>query len=77
MARIALGSVAPIPMRARKAEALLLGRTVTPALAVEAAELAMQECSPIDDIRATSGYRKKMVKVLTRRLLIQAFERLQ
>ncbi len=76
-ARIALGSVAPIPMRARKAEALLQGKKVTLALADEAAELAMQECSPIDDVRATSGYRKKMVKVLTRRLLVEAFERLQ
>lgn len=77
MARIALGSVAPIPMRAKKAEALLEGKRVSPGLVDEAAELAMQECAPIDDIRATSGYRRKMVKVLTRRLLTQAFERLQ
>ncbi len=77
MARIALGSVAPIPMRAKKAEALLEGKRVSPDLVDEAAELAMQECAPIDDIRATSGYRRKMVKVLTRRLLTQAFERLQ
>ncbi len=75
--RIALGSVAPIPMRAKKAEAMLAGKKLSPAILDEAAEHAMLECSPIDDVRATSGYRRKMVKVLTRRLLTQAFERLQ
>jgi CO/xanthine dehydrogenase FAD-binding subunit len=77
MARIALGSVAPIPMRARKAEALLEGQALTLPLLDEAAALAMQECVPIDDVRATAGYRRKMVKVLTRRLLAGALERFQ
>lgn len=73
-ARIALGSVSPYPMRARKAEALLEGRRPSLALIEEAAEQAMRECAPIDDIRATAAYRAKMVKVLTRRLLTQAFD---
>lgn len=73
-ARVALGSVSPFPMRARRTEALLEGRQISAALVEEAAEAAAQECSPIDDVRATAGYRSKMVKVLTRRLLLQAFE---
>jgi CO/xanthine dehydrogenase FAD-binding subunit len=77
MARIALGSVAPVPMRARKAEGLLEGKAFTLPLVEEAAELAMQECAPIDDVRATAAYRRKMVKVLTRRLLTGALEQLQ
>lgn len=77
MARIALGSVAPVPMRARKSEALLEGKAFTSSIVDEAAELAMQECAPIDDVRASSAYRKKMVKVLTRRLLIGALEQLK
>lgn len=73
-AQIALGSVSPFPMRAKNAESLLEGRRPTPALVEEAAEEAMRECAPIDDIRATAVYRAKMVKVLTRRLLTQAFD---
>lgn len=72
--RIALGSVSPFPMRARRAEALLEGRQISAALVEDAAEAAMRECSPIDDVRATASYRSKMVKVLTRRLLLQACE---
>ena len=73
-ARVALGSVSPFPMRARRTEALLEGRQISAALVEDAAETAMLECSPIDDVRATASYRSKMVKVLTRRLLLQAFE---
>lgn len=73
-ARVALGSVSPFPMRARRAEALLEGREISAALVEDAAEAAMRECSPIDDVRATASYRSKMVKVLVRRLLLQAFE---
>lgn len=73
-ARVALGSVSPFPMRARRTEAVLEGRKISAARIEDAAEAAMQECSAIDDIRATAGYRSKMVKVLTRRLLIEAFE---
>lgn len=70
--RIALASVAPVPMRARKAEARLEGRPPSAALIAEAADAAMAECAPIDDIRASAGYRRTMVGVLTRRLLAEA-----
>lgn len=76
-ARIALGSVAPVPMRARKAEALLEGRPLSTASIEAAADAAMRECAPIDDVRASAGYRRKMVEVLTRRLLVRAFDRIQ
>ncbi|MGE0651914.1 MAG: xanthine dehydrogenase family protein subunit M [Alphaproteobacteria bacterium] len=74
--RIALGSVSPAPMRAEKAEALLEGAGLAPDLVEAAAEAAERECSPIDDVRATAAYRRKMVRVLVRRLLAQAAERL-
>jgi CO/xanthine dehydrogenase FAD-binding subunit len=76
MARIGLASVAPTPMRAAKAAALLEGKAPTPELIENTAELAMQECAPIDDVRASGGYRSQMVKVLTRRLLVEAFKQL-
>ena len=75
-ARIALGSVAPIVLRAKQAEALLEGHVLTPALIDEAAVAAARACTPIDDIRASAGYRRHTARALTRRLVAQAWERL-
>ena len=68
-ARIALGSVAPIPMRAVQAEAMLEGQRPSEDLFAEAGQLASAASSPISDIRASGDYRKKMVAVLSRRAL--------
>jgi len=71
-ARIALGAVAPVVLRATTAEAMLEGETLTPELIDEAARQAVDACSPIDDIRATADYRRHIVNVVTRRLVAQA-----
>lgn len=75
-ARIALGSVAPTPLQAVKAEGVLEGLTPSEAIFAEAGQVASTESSPISDIRASGEYRKKMVAVLTRRALQSAWERL-
>jgi CO/xanthine dehydrogenase FAD-binding subunit len=75
-ARIALGAVAPIAMRAMAAEALLTGQRLTPALVDEAGRKAAEECSPIDDIRASANYRRHTVHMLTRRLVNDAWTQL-
>jgi CO/xanthine dehydrogenase FAD-binding subunit len=75
-ARIALGAVAPIVKRATAAEGLLHGQALTPALIEEAAQRAVEEVDPIDDIRASAGYRRHCVHALTRRLVTQAWDRL-
>ena len=75
-ARIALASVAPVVLRAKQAETVLEGRALTPARIDEAAEAAADTCSPIDDIRASAGYRRHTVEALTRRLVSQAWDRL-
>ena len=75
-ARIALGAVAPVVLRARKAEALLEGRALTPALIDRAAAAAAAASSPIDDVRASAGYRLHTVEALTRRLVSRAWDRL-
>jgi carbon-monoxide dehydrogenase medium subunit len=67
--RIALGAVAPTPMRAIKAEAVLIGNKVTPGLIKETAAIAMGEIKPITDIRASAGYRTKMVGSLVEKML--------
>ena len=75
-ARIALGAVAPTVLRARKAEALLEGRALTPARIHEAAAAAAAASRPIDDVRASADYRLHAVEALTRRLVAQAWLRL-
>ena len=75
MARIALGAVAPVVMRAKQAEALLEGNVPTPELIAEAASKAAGECSPVDDIRASADYRRHTVEALTRRLVSQALRK--
>ncbi len=61
---IALGAVAPTPIRAKKAEALLNANRLTPELIQEAAEAASDEATPISDFRASAGYRRALVKNL-------------
>lgn len=73
-ARIALGAVAPTPLRANAAEDMLLGQQLSPELLQTAAEQAMSQASPIDDVRGTARYRREMVGVLTRRTLERAAE---
>jgi carbon-monoxide dehydrogenase medium subunit len=68
-ARIALGAVAPIPIRAHKAEQILEGQKVTPELLAEAAAMAATEISPISDLRGSAEYRRKISAVLVRRAL--------
>jgi CO/xanthine dehydrogenase FAD-binding subunit len=69
--RIALGAVAPFPIRASAAEELLKGQPLTEANIAAAAAAAAAESRPIDDFRATGEYRRKMVEVLVRRGLNQ------
>jgi carbon-monoxide dehydrogenase medium subunit len=76
--RIGLGAVAPVPLRARLAEGMLVGVAcdeVSGALVAEAAEMAAGECEPIGDHRAGAEYRRDMVRVLTRRLINEALGR--
>lgn len=68
-ARIAIGAVAPTPIRAKKAEVSLIGNTLRESLLEEASALAAEESKPINDVRGTKWYRKEMVKVLTRRAI--------
>ena len=67
--RIAMGSVAPTPMRAFEAETLLIGQKASPDLFRKAALAAADASKPIDDVRTTASYRKKMTAVLVRRSL--------
>ncbi len=72
--KIVLGAVAPTPIRARQAEALLQNKALDSNLIEKAAGAAEAESRPISNVRASAGYRRNMVRVLTRRALEQAMQ---
>lgn len=67
--RIAAGSVAPVPLRLSKVEALLEGETVSRELLAEAQNMTSEAVAPITDIRASEEYRRHIAGVLVRRAL--------
>ena len=71
---IALGAVAPTPIRAKKAEALLNGKELKPDLIHKAAEAASSEAKPITDFRASASYRKDLIKSLVTKGIQQILE---
>lgn len=73
-ARIALGAVGPVVLRAAGAEAILKGAVLTDETLTRAGEAAMADCTPISNVRASADYRRNMVGVLTRRALRTAME---
>jgi carbon-monoxide dehydrogenase medium subunit len=74
-ARIVLGCVGATPVRARKAEALITGKKLTPELAQEAVSAASQECSPTGDLRGSEEYKRAIVATLVKRAAVTAYER--
>jgi carbon-monoxide dehydrogenase medium subunit len=68
-ARIVMGAVAPTPARSKNGETLLLDCGLNDIDIDAVAAAAADECKPIDDVRASSGYRREMVRVLTRKAL--------
>jgi CO/xanthine dehydrogenase FAD-binding subunit len=70
--RIVLGAVAPTPIRARRAEAVLEGQSLTAALAEKAGQVAVEEAKPISDVRSSADYRRAMVGAMTTRAILNA-----
>jgi carbon-monoxide dehydrogenase medium subunit len=70
--RIVLGAVAPTPLRARNAEALLENQILTEELAGKVGAAAAQESKPISDVRSSAEYRRAMVGAMTKRALLNA-----
>lgn len=73
--RIGLGAVGPTPLRAKRAEAALLGKKPGDAAFNEAGKLAAQESHPSSDLHGSESYKRAMVQVLTKRALQTAVER--
>jgi len=74
-ARLALGAVAPTPVRALQSEEILRERPLSRDLLREAAEAAVQAIAPIDDVRATAAYRRKVVPAIAENVLADALRK--
>jgi aerobic carbon-monoxide dehydrogenase medium subunit len=74
-ARVALGAVAPMPVRAGRAEAQLEGEPLSDECLARATDAAVEECSPISDVRGSAEFRRHIVRVTTERMLRLAAER--
>jgi carbon-monoxide dehydrogenase medium subunit len=68
-ARIVLGAVGPIPLRARQAEGLVKGKAIKEVLTGKVAETAAAEAQPISDLRASAEYRRDMVRIMTKQAI--------
>jgi aerobic carbon-monoxide dehydrogenase medium subunit len=68
--RIALGGAAPTPIRAERAEGVLRGAPLTDAAARAAAEAAAEQADPLSDLMGSADYRREMIRVWVRRLLV-------
>jgi carbon-monoxide dehydrogenase medium subunit len=75
LARIALGSVAPTPVRAPTIENALEGQKHGERLFQQAAELVGEDIAPIDDVRSTAEYRRQIASLLVREALQEAWRR--
>lgn len=74
-ARIALGAVAPTPIRARRAENVLEGVEISSEVIKECSAVAVEEIAPISDIRASADYRGLATSVLLERAIRSALAR--
>lgn len=75
-ARIVLGAVAPVPMRAVAAEQIISGKALSEELLCAAAQKAREEITPISDVRASHSYRMEMTEALVRRALLATWDQL-
>ncbi len=74
-AGIGLTNVNPLPMKAERSEAVLIGSRLTAEDIATAAKYAAEDCSPSDDLRGDEDYKRHLVKVITKRMLNKAIQR--
>lgn len=74
-ARIALAGAAPTPIRARRAEALLVGSRLSASDLDAAGESAASQADPMADLHGNEEYKRHLTRVLTRRVVERAYRR--
>ena len=71
-ASVVVGAVAPTFVRCPATEEFLVGKRITEDVAERAGRLVVEACSPISDVRASAGYRSRLVQILVKRSLLEA-----
>lgn len=71
-ARLAMGAVAPTHIRLEKCEQLLSGKEITPELLDELSVLVPEEITPIDDVRSSADYRRRVSGTLMKTVITNA-----
>jgi len=74
--KLALASVAPVPLVVGQVEAILAEKAISVHTLNEASQVAMEACNPIDDVRASARYRKMMVRNLSLKALKEVWEKM-
>lgn len=72
--RVVLGNAGPKPVRVKRVEELLIGKTFNEGIFAEAGKVASEDCEPVADIHASEEHRRHLLGVLTKRMLKQAWE---
>ena len=72
---IGLTNVNPTPLKAERSEQALIGTKLDDAAIENAAQYASEDCNPSDDLRGSVDYKRRIVKVLTKRMIIKAMGR--
>jgi len=67
--RLAVGAVAPVPLRLRSAEKMIEGQEISPELLNRVGKMVEEEVNPITDVRSTEEYRRIMSGVLVKRAI--------
>ena len=75
--RIGLTNVSPTPMRAKQAEAKLVGQALTEQNLEAAAKLAASECDPSSDLRGSAEYKRDVTRVVVKRAILLAHSRVK
>jgi carbon-monoxide dehydrogenase medium subunit len=75
--RLALASVAPVPLVPVQAEAILAEEPINETVIARASQAAMEACTPIDDVRSSARYRQLMARNLTRQALTEVWAQLR
>lgn len=72
-ALLVVGASTAIPIRVLRAEEFLAGKTITPDVAAEAADMVAADIEPLSDQRGTADYRRSMARVVARRAIAGLF----
>lgn len=74
-AGIGLTNVNPVPLRAARSEEALVGTKVDDEAIAKAAQYAAEDCNPSSDLRGSEDYKRRIIQVLTKRMINKALER--